>query len=338
MLKNLPKVLFIGILATSCYCNAGRRLLSSIGGGQFFYRKLTWFPALVGISLLSLFLPMASFAAQPAHMPLQEVKAAEASVSATVGQYYLSLSGYIAPYASVVLTSDGVVLRSTVADAQGNFFISQVLIKAGFSHFCLDAIDYRRLGESEACFTVAPASASISKQNIFLPPTLGLQRTDVNVGDSALAWGYSMPGASVTVHLDADKGCTVTADNTGYYQCTIKIAKAGTHELYADATLKGKPSEPQLKKVIVKGLSITQQVEQKTNNALQNLWNLLTGLPGGLFLLLVLLLIILIIILIIKLKYPEWLPKVGVPSFKVEHVFDFLFKERKLHHAWFVGY
>lgn len=288
--------------------------------------------------VIGIFLPTASFAAQKPHMPLQEVKAAEASVSATVGNYYLSLSGYIAPYASVVLSSDGVVLRSTVADAQGNFFISQVLIKAGFSHFCLDAVDYRRLGESESCFTVPPASSAISKQNIFLPPTLGLQRTDVNVGDNALAWGYGMPGATVTVHLDGGKGCVVTADNTGYYQCTIKIAKAGTHELYADSVLKGKSSEPQLKKVLVKGLSITQQVEKKTTGSLQNIWNLLTSLPGGIFLLLVLVLIILIIILIIKLKHPEWLPKVGVPSFKVEHVFDFLTRERKLHHAWFVGY
>jgi hypothetical protein len=261
-----------------------------------------------------------------------------ASVSATVGSYTLSVSGYIAPYASVVLSSDGVVLRSTVADALGNFAISQVLIKAGFSHFCLDSVDYKRLGESEACFTFSPATGSISRVNIFLPPTLGVYRTDVNVGDKALAWGFSMPGARVTVHISNGDTCVTNADKNGYYECQIAIQKAGSYTLKADAVLNGKASEPPVKGVLIQGLSTIQQAGQVVQNVGNNFINQLLNLPGGLFVWIALAILILIIILIWKLK-PEWFPKpsVGNPTVAMHQAFDKLFRDRKLHHAWMKG-
>ena len=54
-------------------------------------------------------------------------------VSAKVGDFYLNLSGYVSPFSSIILTSDGVFIRATTADQYGNFSISEVLIKSGFS-------------------------------------------------------------------------------------------------------------------------------------------------------------------------------------------------------------
>src|ERR1035437_3160478 len=98
------------------------------------------------------------------------------TVQASVGEFYLNLSGFVSPFASIVLSSDGVLMRTTIADEKGNFSIPQVLIKMGFSHFCLDAIDFKRIGESYTCFTIPPATDSVTMNNIFLPPTLGLSR------------------------------------------------------------------------------------------------------------------------------------------------------------------
>src|SRR5690348_1579703 len=65
-------------------------------------------------------------------------------VSASIGEIYLNLSGIIAPYASVILIADDNYLRSTVADSQGKFSLNDILVKRGFSQFCLEAIDFKR--------------------------------------------------------------------------------------------------------------------------------------------------------------------------------------------------
>ena len=63
---------------------------------------------------------------------------ASVNVSGRIGEFCLSVSGYISPYASVVMTSDGVFLGATVADKNGVFAFECRLIRKGFSHFCLD--------------------------------------------------------------------------------------------------------------------------------------------------------------------------------------------------------
>ena len=85
---------------------------------------------------------------------------ASTQVEGTVGQFFLNLYGFISPFASVVLSSNGSYITGVTADAQGNFSFTQILINKGFSNFCLDAIDFKRVGESYTCF------------NIRLPPPL----------------------------------------------------------------------------------------------------------------------------------------------------------------------
>src|ERR1035437_3125257 len=154
---------------------------------------------------------------------------------AQVGKFYLNLSGYISPYASVVLTIDGIFVRATVADAGGNFSISGVLIKEGFSHFCLEAVDFKRLGDSYTCFDIPPAKGDVTMKEIFLPPTLGLSKNVIAEGGETLAYGYTMPGAEVTLYLSNGQKLTTYADSTGYYIFHIKGLKAGNYNLYARA-------------------------------------------------------------------------------------------------------
>ena len=245
------------------------------------------------------------------------------SVGASVGEFYLSLWGYISPFASVVLTSDGIFLRATVADEKGNFIISQVLIKAGFKSFCLDAIDFKRIGESYTCFSIPPATASITMKDIFLPPTLGLSRTKINAGGSATAFGYTMPKAKVTLHINGEL-LTTYADSNGYYQVTIKNLKAGNYSLYATAEYKQKQSLEPTKKLKLESLSIQKQVINQAGNW----WDaLLRFLKNWLWnpLWLVIPIIILIIILIRKL----WGRQLPNPFKRKSHL---------LHHFWWIGF
>lgn len=253
-------------------------------------------------------------------------------ISARIGEFYLNLSGFASPFASIILTSNGVFYRTTVADENGFWSIQDILINKNFSSFCLQHIDYKNIGESKTCFTIPPATGDIVKQDIFLPPTIGLQRSQIMAGGNAVIFGYTMPGASVTIHLHNGKSYTVTADENGYYELTIKNLPAGTYELYATANYQGKPSESPSSTLRLIALSWWQQILLWIKQFITWLWTGLTGFGLG-PLWLVIPLIPLIIFLILKI-WPE-----KFTSIYNNRIFSLLYpREKKLHHAWFVGY
>lgn len=287
--------------------------------------------------ILSILLLVISFFIGVPHVQAQILHpqaTAAVDVSASVGEFYLSISGYVSPYASVVLLVDGVFIRATVADAGGNFSISQVLIKQGFSGFCLYAVDFKRIGESTTCFEFPPAESSIEMHNIFLPPTLGLQRSQIAAGSPAVAFGYTMPGAKVTLRLSNGQVLTTIADGTGYYEFQIENLPAGTYKLQALANYEGQDSLSPTKEIELKALSWWEQFLA----FLKSLWNKLMDLVtrtsfGPLWIGLPLLL--LIVFLILKL-WPERFT--FIYQSKLSKLFTSLHEPKKLHHAWFVGY
>lgn len=253
-------------------------------------------------------------------------------ISANVGDFYLSLSGYVAPYASIVLTSEGVFLRATTADKAGYFYLSEVLVRRGLSSFCLQALDFKRIGESYTCFNIKPMNKSFSMSNIFLPPTLGLSRTEIGEGEEAIASGYSMPGALVTLFVNGEK-LTSYADQTGYYQFKLKNLKAGKYELYAKATYEDKESLEPTKKLELRTLSWWEMLLAYLRDIWKKIVNFVTSISLG-PLWLGLPLIILIIILIVKL-WPERFS--FIYQNKVFSLIPFR-KKKHLHHSWFIGY
>lgn len=253
-------------------------------------------------------------------------------VTARVGEYYLNLTGYASPFASIVLTSNGVFYRSTTADEKGYWVIKDILINKNFSDFCLEHIDYKNLGNSIACITIPPAKGNITRNDIFLPPTIALQRSQISAGGSAVIFGYSMPYAMVTIHASDGKTYTVKADGNGYYELTIENLKAGVYELYATATYQGKDSEKPVNTVKLTALSWWQQIIQFIMDILKWIIDRLKELGLG-PLLLLFPLIPLIIWLILKI-WPE-----AFTSIYENRIFIFLNPhKKKLHHAWFMGY
>lgn len=260
---------------------------------------------------------------------------ASVNTQARIGKFTINISGFIAPFATVVLSSDTISMATVVADNAGNFSFSGILIKAGFSHFCLDATDAKKFGTSEGCLSFPPASGNLTFTNIFLPPTLGLVNAQIPLGSSAFARGYSMPGAQVTLHSGDGRVFTTIADSTGYFEFHPVYNSAGEFQLFADATL-GKVAslEPQ-KKVTLTVQSLPQQVANQVEQVGKNLSNLLKILGP---LLLAIPILILIIILLKKL-WPSLFPFIPrIPAGTLPTFFD-LFKkrERKLHHWWMKG-
>lgn len=264
-------------------------------------------------------------------------------VAGTVGEFYLNITGFASPFSSISLYIDNVFIRATVADENGNFSISQVLIKNGLSKFCLKTIDAKQLGSSESCISFPPSSGSLEKKDIFLPPTLALLKNQIPEGSSTIAYGYTMPGAKVTLHLSNGNKLTTKADSSGYFEFILKNLKAGKYTLYATAKYKNIDSLAPSKKLDLTVLSKTGQAIVKVGNFWDWLWKLLTSWGLG-PLWLAIPIIILIIILILKLlprRISLWPVRfTGIfynPTFV--YFFDLLRRRKKpLHHKWMVGY
>ncbi len=271
-------------------------------------------------------------------------------VAGTVGEYYLSITGYASPFSSISLYIDNVFIRGSTADENGNFSISSVLIKQGLTKFCLKAIDAKNLGQSESCISFPKSTGSLEKHDIFLPPTLALSKNRIPEGSSTLAYGYTMPGASVTLYLSNGEKLTTAADSSGYFQFTLKNLKAGKYTLYATAKYKDFDSLAPSNKLELTVLSKAGQAISKVGNFWDWLWKLFTSWGLG-PLWLAIPIIILIIILLLKLlpkriwhiPRQTWLrPGKFTGIFyhpKLARFFYMLIpKRRSLHHKWFVGY
>lgn len=258
------------------------------------------------------------------------------SVKASVGEFHLTISGYASPFASVTLYANGQLLSGTVADANGVFSFVGIPISRGNSSFCLTTIDVKRLGDSEACITTEPAASDISKTDLFLPPTLGLFRTQIGPGEEALVFGYSMPGSLVTLHFSNGKDLQITADSSGYYEFRIKNLEAATYKLSATALYQRKDS---LLPTKTKELTVLT-LQQKAVNRLEQLFTFPKNvLPTLSPLLVILLLIILLIILLLLLKklFPNSFTSIGQKLQAIIPVHQHQ-RRKKLHHWWFVGY
>lgn len=246
------------------------------------------------------------------------------NVNAQVGEFYINISGYTSPFASIIMTVDGEFVRSASADQNGVFYISQIFVKKGFSHFCLAATDFKRLGESEACLDIEPVYSTRDIKDIFLPPTIGLLKKQVNAGEDAQIYGYSVPNSTVIIKTKDGDTYTVQTDSTGYYSYTIKNAKAGTYVFTASGRFNSLDSLPPTKEVTLNVLSVPEQIQEKTQKFTQKAASILNSTLIG-FIIFLLLLILIIIILIMLLR----------PGI-LRAIFDKLKRKKRLHHDWFL--
>lgn len=254
----------------------------------------------------------------------------ETTVIATVGSTTLTITGYQSPYASIILkTQGGTFLASTTADANGYFSISNVLINQSNLVYCFQAVDFKRIGISESCITIeGPIVGDVVHSGVFLPPTIGLSEKRINAGQDAIIFGYSMPGAKVTLNINGN-AVNVTADSTGYYSYTYKDVPAGTFTITATASFEGEDSLEPENSVILESLSVPEQIQEtgekiteeftkKVPSSVFNLWP---------FLLVALALLVAIAVLLYKLRV----------RFMVILI-DFLRRKKKMHHDWFLDH
>lgn len=264
---------------------------------------------LVGIAILMIIFGISQSYAQ------------KVDLKARVGKYYFSISGYASPFASVVMKSNSVAIASTMANPEGNFLIEKVSVSEGFSEFCLEAIDIKKIGDTSSCFNIAPVTKDTKLANIFIPPTIALSAKKILPGSSVFASGYSMPNAEVILNISSDIVINTKAETSGYYKIEIKDLEPGKYSLFASAIYENRNSEKPDKRVELESLSLVGFI-------LQNLiWIFL--------ILLAVISMIILLFILLRRKLKE----------KIEKIKKLLGKKslsradkKPSHHSWFLGF
>lgn len=263
------------------------------------------------------FLSLAFFISTQAY-----AQSATTTNKARVGNHYFSISGFIAPFASVVLSTESTFLGSTVADQNGDFSMQNVLVNTGLSKFCLEAIDIKKIGTSFTCFEIDPLTSNRSITGIFLPPTLGLSGNVLRPGQSVIASGYGMPNARIFLTISKDIVIDTFADQNGFWQVEIRGIPPGKYNLFATAKFENKDSEIPDRTQELESISVPSFIKENI----------------GVLLALLLLIIIAIITAVIlrSKKIKEAIRRLikgkkPVPATRPD-------TKEKLHHAWFLGF
>lgn len=254
----------------------------------------------------------------------EKAQSGSAVVKASVGQYYLNITAYQSPNASVVIqTISELFLSSTTADNAGYFTFSNVLITQDFPGFCFTAVDFKRIGESRSCVEInSIVNEDLIYNDIFLPPTIGLSKKQITVGEDAQIYGYSMPFAKVDISFD-DESITLQADELGYYEYIFANPPAGTYAFSSRAVLGENTSLEPKNKAILEVLTVPEKIQQDLTGFARDTEK---KFPGALFLVPLLIIFIALLIALI------WKTK---PKF-VYAIFDKFKKKYPMHHDYFL--
>lgn len=203
----------------------------------------------------------------------------------------VTITGFSSPNASIVIVdASGTSIATLTADAGGNFTATNLNMSVTAAEYCFRVVDFKRLGTSESCMTIDPTTQS-TISNIYLPPTIGVERAEISEGEEAVIYGYTMPGATVRLRLSTGDIVSITADETGYYEYRNNALAAGDYSFVASASYNSTDSLDAKNSALLKKLS-PEQVARKAREALEQIsdeggfpwWLLfipLFGLIGG---------------------------------------------------------
>jgi len=222
------------------------------------------------------------------------VSSQSASQQITGSTIPVNISGFASPNASIVIVdSDGNSITSFTADKNGSFTVTKVSLPAGSGEYCFKVVDFKRLGTSESCMTINP-STNTNITNIYLPPTIGVERAEISEGEDAVIYGYTMPNATVKLRLSTGELVAITADETGYYEYRNDALESGEYSFVASASYNATDSLDPKNSAKITKLS-AEEIAKKAKETLKKagkggfpwwilLLILLTGLIGALIL------------------------------------------------------
>jgi hypothetical protein len=133
-------------------------------------------------------------------------------------QTLVVINGKAFPNREVRVLVDGNVIGIVQADSKGDFHFESGDTAAGVSSFSLWTDDARGLKSTLLTLTFRVASKSVTTiENVYLSPTIDVDKNQVNKGDTIKIYGESSPTVNVAVHVNSDveRVATTTSGSLG---------------------------------------------------------------------------------------------------------------------------
>ena len=118
---------------------------------------------------------------------------------------FVTVEGKAYPNSNVNILKDGNVIGVVSSDSQANFYFTTSGVTPGATTFGFWAED--RLGLRSISYTVTfevSEGASTIVSGVFIPPTIDMEETVINPGDTVRVFGTSIPGVNVETHIHSD--------------------------------------------------------------------------------------------------------------------------------------
>jgi hypothetical protein len=139
----------------------------------------------------------------------------------------VAINGIGYPNREVRVLIDGTVVGIVQADSKGDFQFESGDTTAGVSSFGLWTDDVTGLKSTLLTLTFRVASQSITTiQNVYLSPTIDVDKTQVNKGDNIKIFGASSPSINIAVHVNSEveRVATTTSNDAGGWSLTFNTS------------------------------------------------------------------------------------------------------------------
>jgi len=129
-------------------------------------------------------------------------------------------SGRAYPKSTITLLKDAQVAATTIADPNANFSINISGLTGGNYIFSVYSEDYKGIRSSLLTFPVSVTSGATTQiNNIFLAPTIAVDKSEVKRGDNIAIFGQSAPNSEITIAVNSEEEffTKTPADKDGVY-------------------------------------------------------------------------------------------------------------------------
>ena len=154
----------------------------------------------------------------------------------------VTFSGRAYPKSTITVLKDAQIAATTVADANANFSVSVTGISGGNYIFSVYSEDNRGIRSSLLTFPVSVTSgATTNIGDIFIAPTIAVDKSEVKRGDNIAIFGQSALQADIIVSVTSEEesfGKTISdKDGVYLYNFDSSFVDYGTHFTKSKASI-----------------------------------------------------------------------------------------------------
>ena len=162
------------------------------------------------------------------------------------------LVGKAYPASVVTIIKDGQIVAKTVASPMANFQVAVTGLSAGSYVFMVYGEDKKSLRSPLLSFPVLVSKGTLTKiEDIFVAPTIALDKSEVRKGDVITIFGQSVPMSEVTLEVNSPHQffAKTLADKSGTYlhNFDTSVLEVGDHSTQSRSATNTEISPPSSK-------------------------------------------------------------------------------------------